>query len=67
MNTTRVMAKQKHQMDMDQFPAAPHSVALPATREMATHMENSCGRQRQRHMMAATSRSGDVRRVDMVL
>ena len=67
MNTVRVMAKQKHQMDVDQFPAAPCSVALPATREMATHMENSCGRWRQRHMMAMTSGSGDVHRVGLVL
>jgi len=67
MNTVRVMAKQKHQMDMDQFPAAPCSVALLATREMATHMENSCSRRRQRYIMAMTSGSGDVHCVDMVL
>ena len=63
----KVMAKQTHQKDMDQFPMAPLRVPMSATSEKATQVEQSCGRRRKRHTLNLASPLGDVDWVDMVL
>ena len=62
----KVMAKQIHQKDMDQFPMAPLRVSMLATSEKATQVEQSCGRWRSQNTQRMPSLLGDVRRVDMV-
>ena len=62
----KVMVKQIHQKDMDQFPMAPLRVSMLATSEKATQVEQSCGRWRSQDTQRIPSLLGDVRQVDMV-
>ena len=57
MRMRRVRTKQKHQMNMDQFPMAPFQVPTLAPSEKAMQVENSCSCRRQQPIMVGEPRA----------